>query len=134
MAVRHCGLLARPARRPLEPGRLRAGGLRDRLVAVLVQLDVVEMHDIRRTFARRSEVDVAELRLDVPGVVGAALGPEVAEALRARARQPAVLDWMSSAEDEQVETVGSGAEGVLEVIGDLHDRVARANLEDLFVL
>ena len=87
MAVRDRDLFAGPADRQLEPARLRAGGFGEHPVAVLVELDVFEMHDVLGPLTRVCEVDLAELRFDVPGVVGAALDPDVAEPLRARVWQ-----------------------------------------------
>ena len=73
-------------------------------------------------------------RLAVPGVVGPALHPRPTEPDGARPRQPAEIRRMSCAEDEVVEAVGTGDEGVLELVGAVDDAVARAYLVHLLVL
>ena len=89
-----CGIASSsfgPRRDHFSPDCDRAARLRDHAVAVLVDLDVVERDDVRRPLARIRELELADLGLDVPRVVDAALRPHVAEAHRLRARQPAVL-------------------------------------------
>jgi hypothetical protein len=132
--VRDRDLGVRAALRPLDPRRVGARRFGEHAVAVLVELDVLERDDVRRSLARLRELDVALACLDVPRVVGASLGPRVAEAHRARARQPAVLGRMARAEDEVVEPVRSGAERVLVVVRDLDDRVPRPDFEGCLVL
>ncbi len=73
-------------------------------------------------------------RLDVPRVVVATLDPRPADADRARTRQPTDLGRMARAEDEEVEPVGAGDEGVLVVVRPVDHAVAGAHLVHLTVL
>ena len=113
---------------------LRPGRAREHLVAVFVQRNVLERDHVRRALARLGELELADLGLQIPRVVRVAFDPGVAQPHGVRARQPAVLDGMARTEDQIVEPRGPGLERVLEVIGDLHDRVAGANLTDCLVL
>src|SRR3954471_16430720 len=126
-------LAGRPPDR-VEPGALRPGRRGEQLVSVLVEGQLVEGDHVRRPLARLRELELADSRLELPRVVDPSLGPDVAEAQRPRAGEPAVLDRVARPEDEVVETVGPALEGVLEVIRDLDDRVAGAHLADGFVL
>src|SRR5215208_1292062 len=131
MAVRDRELGVRPALRPLEPGLDGSGGVGDHPVAVLVELDLVERDHVRRPLARLRELELARLGLDVPRIVHAPLGPDVAEAHRLRPWQPAVLRPLPRAESEHVEPIGTGAERVL---GALDDGVSGADLAYRLVL
>src|SRR5205814_2925730 len=106
----------------------------ERLVAVFVEGDVIERDDVGRPLARLRELEVADLCFDVPGIVGPAFDPRIAEADRPRAREPAVLDGMARAEHEVVDPVRAGLDRVLEMVRELHDRVTRADLTDRLVL
>ena len=120
-----------------DPVQARAFGARGRgehLVAVLVERHIVEGNHVVRPLAGLRELELADLGLDVPRVVVAPLDPRIAEPERPRPRQPAELDRMPRAEDQVVEPVGPALEAVLEVVGDLDDRVARPHLADLLVL
>src|SRR5207245_9346474 len=104
--------------RPLPSGRCRATGLGDHPVAVLVDLDIPERDQVRRPLAGLRELELADLGLDLPRIVVAALEPQVAEAHRARARQPAVLDRMARPDDDVREPIGAGSEGVPLALGE----------------
>src|SRR6516162_5947937 len=65
---------------PVEPGLLRSGGPCKKLVAVLVERQVVEHRDVRRPCSRGRELELPGRRLDVPRIVVAPLDPESAEA------------------------------------------------------
>ena len=126
--VRDDAALAAIALNPVEARALRAGGRGDGLVPIFVERDVVERNDVLRPLARIGELELADLRLDVPRVVDAAFDPRPAQANRLRARQPAVLDRMPRAEDEVLEPVWPALERVLVVVCDLNDRIAGPNL------
>ena len=119
---------------PVEARALRARRRGERLVAVLVERDVVARDHVWRPLAGLRELELPNLGLDVPGVVGAPFHPGPAQPDGARARQPPVLDRVSCAEDEVVEPIGPALERVLVVVGDLDDGVPRSNLADRLVL
>ena len=73
-------------------------------------------------------------RLDVPGVVDAALDPGPADPHGARARQPAELGGVAGAEHQAVEPVGAGDERVLHLVGAVDHAVAGPHLVHLLVL
>src|SRR5262245_58666047 len=132
MAMRDRAALVRGAADPVQPGLLGAG--REHLVAVLVERDVVERDDVRRPPAWLGELELADLGLDVPRVVGPSLDPDVAHARRARARQPAVLGAVARAEREHVEAIWAGPQRVLLVVGEVDEDVAGGDLADALVL
>src|SRR5947208_3455317 len=134
VAVRWAAALRVLAADPVQARALRAGGRGEHLVAVFVEGHVVERDDVVGPLPGLGELEVAHLGLDIPGVVHAPLDPRVAEPDRSRTRQPPVLDRVTGSEDEVVEPIRASLERVLEVVGDLNDRVAGANLEDGLVL
>src|SRR4051794_6347024 len=105
MTVRHRAAAAGVPADPVQAALLRARCLRELLVAILVQLDVVERDDVRRPLSRLREVELTDLGLHVPGIVDAPLNPHVAEAHRLRPWEPAVLRPLPRAESKHVEPV-----------------------------
>ena len=77
---------------PVEARALGACGLGQQLVAVLVEWEIVERHDVRRPLAGLGELELADLDLDVPRIVGAPLDPWIAEPQSPRAGELAELD------------------------------------------
>ena len=132
--MRRAAALAGGPWNPVQPGAIRPGRGAEAAVAELVERDVVEPDDVRGPLARLGELELADLGLDLPRVVHAPLGPDVAEPHGLRARQPAVLDRMPGPEDDVLEPVGPALERVLEVVRDLDDRVAGTDLADRLVL
>jgi len=96
--------------------------------------DLVRGHDVRRPSTRLGEFELADLLLHVPRVVDAPFDPRIADPDRVRPRQPADLGGMPGAEDQHFQPVGAAAERVLEVVRELNDAVAGADLADLLVL
>ena len=76
----------------------------------------------------------AASRLGVPGIVVTTLDPRPPDPDRARAGQPADLRRVARAEDEVLEAVRAGDEGVLVLVGAVDDAVARTYLVHLLVL
>src|SRR4029077_11654484 len=98
--MRNRQLRVRAAPRPLQPRLHRAARLGDHAVAVLVLLDGVERDDVPRMLVRLAEVEIADDGFDLPRVVDAALGPDVAEPHRVRPRKPAVFWRVAGSEGE----------------------------------
>src|SRR5215210_8969433 len=132
--VRNGAALARRPANPVQPRALGSRGGREQLVTVLVEGEIVEADHVRGPLPRLGELELADLGLDLPGVVHASFRPGIAEPQGLRAREPAVLDRVPRPEDEVVETLGAAFERVLETVGHLDDRVAGPHLADGFVL
>src|SRR5581483_4977637 len=130
------GLAGREAL-PGHPGELRVVPIREPrpgLVALALELDLVDVADVLGTRLHVAHVERLHGRLDVPRVVVAALGPRPADADRARAGQPADLGRVARPEHEILEPFRPGDEGVLVLIGAMDDAVARLHLVHLAVL
>ena len=97
-------------------------------------LGVLDVDDVLRPRRRLAELERLGLRLDVPGIVRAALDPRPAEPDRARPRQPAELRRVPRAVDQDVEPVRPASQRVLLVVGQMDDAVAGPELVDLLVL
>ena len=97
-------------------------------------LDLIDVEDVRRPLGRLAVDKSRRLGLSIPGIVDASLDPGPAEPDRAGPRQPAEIRGVPGAEDEVIEPVRAGHEGVLELVGPMDDAVARAYLVHLLVL
>src|SRR4051794_7374140 len=137
VAVRHGAALARRERLPVQTGLHRALACRKRCRRhrpVVLELDLVDVEDVAGPRDRIAVLERRALGLRLPRVVVPSLGPGPADANRARAWQPADLRWMPRPEDEVLETLTAGDEGVLVLVGPVDDAVARAHLVHLLVL
>ena len=122
---------------PVEPGLLRALPRRERRghgVPPVLELDLVDVDDVRGTLGGRAVLERRALGLDLPGVVRAPLDPGPADAHGAGPREPAELRPEAGREDEVLETVGAGHERVLHLVCAMDHAVAGANLVHCVVL
>ncbi len=122
---------------PVEPGLLRTFPRRERRghgVAPVLELDLVDVDDVRGTLGGRAVLERRALGLDLPGIVRAPLDPRPADAHGARPREPAELGAEACREDEILEAVGPGHEGVLHLVCALDHAVIGANLVHRVVL
>ena len=94
-----------------------------------LELDLVDVEDIRRPLGRLAVRERRHLGLAVPGIVDPPLDPLPSEPERPRARRPArVYRVMPRPEREQIEPVRAGHERVLELVRPMDDAVAGPNL------
>ena len=119
---------------PREAGELGAAEARPRLVALVLEVDLVDVADVLRTRLWIADLERWPGRLDVPGIVVASFDPRPPDTDRAGPREPADLGRVARAVHEVLEPVGPRDERVLVLVGPVNDAVARANLVDVAVL
>ena len=123
---------------PVKPRELRTLRRRQRrrrhAVLKALELDLVDVEDVRRPRRRFAVSERLACGLDVPGVVVASLDPRPPEPDRARARQPADFGRVTRAESEVLEPLLARDERVLVLVGAVDHTVARSYLVDVPVL
>src|SRR5688500_14128225 len=97
----------------------------------MLELDLVDVEDVRRPLGRLTVGQRRRLGLEVPRVVDAPLHPWPTKPDGTRARQPTPFRRMPRAEDEVVEPVRAGDERVLELVGAVDDAIAGPHLVHL---
>ena len=100
----------------------------------MLELDLVDVEDVRWPLGRLAVGKRRRLGLAVPRVVDAPFDPLPPEPDRTRARQPAEVRRVPRAEDDVLEPVRPRDERVLELGRAMDDAVAGAHLVDLLVL
>ena len=128
VAVRHrAALPARPA--PSAAGLLRALRCRERRRSSSSRCASSSTSSTLRMLSGLGDGSPcssgAACGLGVPGIVVTALDPRPPDPDRARARKPADLCRVTRAEDEVLEPIGPGDEGVLVLVRAVDDAVAR---------
>src|SRR3954454_11688232 len=137
VAVRHRAALPRLEHLPVQTrlrGALACGKRRGGHRSTLLELDLVDVEDVVGPRLRSTVLERPALGLRLPRVVVPSRDPRPADANRARPWQLADLRRMPRPEDEVLETLGPGNEGVLVLVGPVDDAVARAHLVHVLVL